>query len=105
MGPTARKGSEDAYSDANLVFHSAIYAGAHNDLLAETALGLRRRLAPFRRAQFRAPGRPIASHDEHGVVVAAILRGDAPGAHAAMIRHVSLVEIAYERLSNSIRPR
>ena len=105
MGAMARGNEEAEYSDANIAFHSAIYAGAHNHLLADTALGLRRRLAPFRRAQFRTPGRLVSSHDEHGVVVAAILRGDAGAAHAGMLRHVSLVEIAFEHLSRGVAKR
>lgn len=99
MAEVARSGAAEDYAQANIGFHSAIYAGAHNELLADAALGLRRRTAPFRRAQFRAPDRLLSSHAEHGVVLTAILRGDATEAHAAMIRHVNLVEIAYERLS------
>ena len=102
MDGLARRKDESAYSDANVAFHSAVYAGAHNELLADTALGLRRRLAPFRRAQFRAPGRLTASHGEHGVVVEAIVRGDAGAAHGAMLRHVSLVEIAFEHLGKGV---
>ena len=48
----AKAGNRDAYSDANVAFHLAIYAGAHNEPLAEFTRGLRRRVAPFRRAQF-----------------------------------------------------
>ena len=36
----------------------------------------RSRLAPFRRAQFRLPGRLAKSWDEHDAIVTAILRGD-----------------------------
>lgn len=92
----ARAGDPDAYSDANIAFHLAIYAGAHNEPLAEFARSLRRRLAPFRRAQFRVEGRLMRSNQEHDTVVRAILSGDAAGAHAAMLHHVSLVEDAFE---------
>lgn len=98
MGALARRSDHDAYLDANQLFHTAIYRGSHNPVLEEFATSLRRRLAPFRRAQFRAPGRLKKSHDEHAVVVAAILKGDATAAHAAMIHHVSLVEIAFDEL-------
>jgi DNA-binding GntR family transcriptional regulator len=94
----ADAGDTDAYSDANVAFHSAIYAGAHNAPLADYAMGLRRRVGPFRRAQFRMEGRLRRSNEEHGAVVRAILAGDAAGAHAAMLHHVSLVEDAYEAL-------
>jgi DNA-binding GntR family transcriptional regulator len=92
----ARAGDPQAYSDANVAFHSAIYAGSHNAPLAEYALNLRRRVGPFRRAQFQVEGRLLRSNQEHDAVVRAILSGDAVGAHAAMLHHVSLVEDAFE---------
>jgi DNA-binding GntR family transcriptional regulator len=95
----AEAGDPDAYADANVAFHSAIYTGAHNAPLADYAMSLRRRVGPFRRAQFRMQGRLRRSNEEHGDVVRAILVGDAPGAHAAMLHHVSLVEDAYEAFS------
>jgi len=101
MTALAVAGHTEAYSDANGALHSAIYAGAHNAPLAEFALGLRRRVGPFRRAQFRVGGRLMRSNQEHDAVVRAILVGDAPGAHKAMLHHVSLVEIAFETLSRS----
>src|ERR1700684_2934213 len=55
----------DAYTAANVIFHTQIYSGAHNAILTEFASGLRRRLAPFRRAQFRTAGRTSRSHAEH----------------------------------------
>jgi DNA-binding GntR family transcriptional regulator len=96
MMALADSGDPDVYSDANVAFHSAIYTGAHNAPLADYAMSLRRRVAPFRRAQFRMEGRLKRSNEEHGAVVRAILAGDAAGAHAAMLHHVSLVEDAYE---------
>jgi DNA-binding GntR family transcriptional regulator len=96
MTELAAGGNQDAYSNANVAFHSTIYAGAHNASLAEFAMGLRRRVGPFRRAQFRMEGRLTRSNQEHDAVVRAILAGDAPAAHAAMLHHVSLVEDAFE---------
>jgi DNA-binding GntR family transcriptional regulator len=92
---------EAAYAQANVAFHSRIYKGTHNSVLEEVATGLRRRLSPFRRAQFRARGRLPLSHAEHGLVLDAILRGDADQAHQSMLRHVNLVEDAFEQLSAS----
>ena len=71
------------------------------DQVEAEATALRRRLSPFRRAQFRARGRLALSHMEHTAVVEAILRGDADRAHQAMLRHVNLVEDAFEQLSAS----
>jgi len=96
MMALAKAGETAAYSDANVAFHSAIYAGSHNAPLAEYALNLRRRVGPFRRAQFQVEGRLLRSNQEHDAVVRAILSGDAAGAHAAMLHHVSLVEDAFE---------
>jgi DNA-binding GntR family transcriptional regulator len=99
MMALAAAGDPDAYSDANNAFHSAIYAGAHNAPLAEFTVGLRRRVGPFRRAQFRMEGRLLRSSQEHDAVVRAILSGDAAAAHASMLHHVSLVEDAFEAFS------
>jgi DNA-binding GntR family transcriptional regulator len=101
----AEAGDPDAYSDANVAFHSTIYAGVHNTPLADYAMGLRRRVGPFRRAQFRIEGRLTRSNQEHGAVVRAILAGDAGLAHAAMLHHVSLVEDAYETFSTNLSSR
>jgi DNA-binding GntR family transcriptional regulator len=92
----ANAGETEAYSDANVAFHGAIYAGSHNAPLADYAMSLRRRVGPFRRAQFQVEGRLVRSNQEHDAVVRAILSGDAAGAHAAMLHHVSLVEDAFE---------
>lgn len=105
MGDLVRAGDPDAYADANQTFHLTIYAGAHNSVVSDFTAGLRRRVAPFRRAQFRTLGRLPLSHAEHGVVVQAILAGDAPGAHAAMLRHVSLVEDAFEAFTHTTRQK
>ena len=96
MTALAGSGDPDAYSNANVAFHSAIYDGAHNAPIAEFTLGLRRRVGPFRRAQFLVDGRLKKSNQEHDAVVRAILTGDAAGAHAAMLHHVGLVEDAFE---------
>ena len=89
---------------ANVTFHAQIYAGAHNAILSEFASGLRRRLAPFRRAQFRAAGRIARSHAEHGAVVKAILACDAAAAHAAMF-HDSVWSKTRSGASASVRGR
>jgi DNA-binding GntR family transcriptional regulator len=96
MTALAASGDPAAYSDANVAFHSAIYAGTHNAPIAEYTRNLRRRVGPFRRAQFLVDGRLTRSNQEHDAVVRAILAGDAPGAHAAMLHHVSLVEDAFD---------
>lgn len=96
MGRLAEAGDRDGYTNANQDFHSLLYAGAHNSVVEEIAVSLRRRLTPFRRAQFRAPGRLNRSHAEHGAVVRAVLARDAAAANAAMLIHMSIVEDAFE---------
>ena len=96
MTALALQGELDAYSDANVGFHLAIYAGAHNEPIADVTRGLRRRVGPFRRAQFQVKGRLTRSNQEHDAVVRAILAGDPAAAHAAMLHHVGLVEDAFE---------
>jgi len=95
----------EAYAAANIDFHTQIYFGARNSILAEFALGLRRRLGPFRRAQFRTEGRTSRSHAEHAAVLKAILACDAVAAHAAMFQHMSLVEDSFGRLEGLARAK
>lgn len=104
MATLARGDDPDAYADANQAFHLAIYAGSHNAVLNDFTANLRSRLAPFRRAQFRTMGRLPRSWEEHQTVVEAILAGDAPTAHAAMLRHVDLVEDAFDEFNSAARP-
>jgi DNA-binding GntR family transcriptional regulator len=99
MGGFVESDDGGAYAEANVAFHGAIYAGSHNAMIREIAVGLRRRLLPYRRAQFRAPGRLPRSYAEHDAVVRAIVTGDAAGAHGAMLDHVSLVEDAFEQVA------
>jgi DNA-binding GntR family transcriptional regulator len=93
---------KDGFAAANRTFHLDIYQGAHNSVLADFATGLRRRLTPFRRAQFRAKGRLAHSHEEHAKIVEAILAGDDAAAHAAMFHHMSLIEESFERLAATV---
>ncbi|MFK8251170.1 GntR family transcriptional regulator [Ancylobacter terrae] len=102
MGDVMRQGDFIRYRDLNEQFHAAIYAASHNPYLVELAAGTRRRLSPFRRAQFRALGRLALSHAEHDRVVTAILRGDREGAAAAMRSHIAIVHDAYEQYAQSV---
>ncbi len=102
LGAIVRRGDPQRYHELNERFHGAIYDGSHNDYLAELAHATRRRLSPFRRAQFRTLGRLSLSHAEHERVVTAILRGDRPGAAEAMRAHIFTVEVAYERYAGTL---
>ena len=98
MGELARDGNAADFAKANYAFHTMIYSGSHNQVLAEMTSALRRRLSPFRHIQFNLEGRPPRSHAEHDAVVRAIVSGDPAGAHAAMLQHVMLVEASFEEL-------
>ncbi|MFC5067401.1 GntR family transcriptional regulator [Flaviflagellibacter deserti] len=90
-GAMAQSGQLDGYMELNFAFHEAIYRGSQNSYLAELTLGVRQRLAPFRRAQFLGFDRLKLSVIEHGRVVEAIERGDGPGAAEEMRRHLRIV--------------
>lgn len=89
-----RAGAREAYALHNTEFHSALYAGSHNSYLEELLVATRKRLNPFRRAQFNLLGRLASSHNEHDAVVQAILRGDGEAAALAMRGHVLTVSAA-----------
>jgi DNA-binding GntR family transcriptional regulator len=95
-------GDPQRYHEVNESFHAAIYAGAHNEYLAEMTVATRTRVQPFRRAQFRLLGRLAKSHVEHEQVVPAILRGDRAGAAAAMRAHIITVGEEYEAYAQSV---
>ena len=81
----------------NEQFHGAIYAGSHNEYLAEVTFATRRRLSPFSHLQFHAAGRLTLASGEHARVVDAILRGDRDAAAAEMRAHIVSVEMTFER--------
>jgi DNA-binding GntR family transcriptional regulator len=99
MAAMVREGDLNGYSAANIHFHVAVYSGAHNSYLAELASTTRRRLAPFRRAQFEGRDRLTRSHYEHGLVVQAIQRGDGERAAQAMRDHIRLSAQAWEMVA------
>lgn len=85
---------QDAYEELNRQFHTTIYRGTHNDLLVDIAFEARRRVAPYRRAQFNVAGRVGLSWDEHDAVVDAIIDGQGEAAYRAMRRHILTVKEA-----------
>jgi DNA-binding GntR family transcriptional regulator len=89
-----RLGAEADYEAYNTDFHSMLYRGAHSKHIEELTLATRARLAPFRRAQFRLPGRLSKSWSEHDSIVRAVLRGDGAAAGTAAREHVSIVSEA-----------
>jgi DNA-binding GntR family transcriptional regulator len=92
-------GNREAYVEFNNRFHEAIYRGAHNSFLVELAITVRKRCAPFRRAQFETLGRLAKSHAEHGTVVTAVQRGDAQLAATEMRAHIVVVRNAVDEVA------
>jgi DNA-binding GntR family transcriptional regulator len=95
-------GDPQRYHEVNEAFHAVIYAGAHNEHLAELTLATRLRVSPYRRAQFRNLGRLAKSHIEHDRVVMAVLRGDRDGAAAAMRAHIMTVSEQYWEYAKAV---
>ena len=95
-------GDPQRYHELNEAFHAVVYAGAHNAYLADLTFATRRRVQPFRRAQFRNLGRLAKSHMEHDQVVVAILRGAQRGASDAMRQHIMTVREEYEAYAGSL---
>src|SRR5580700_2899652 len=95
-------GNPDRFHEVNERFHNAIYAGSQNGYIAEITLATRVRVQPFRRAQFRNLGRLAKSHQEHDLVVTAVMRGDRDGAMRAMRDHIITVRVEYEMYALSL---
>lgn len=84
----AESGDPDAYYYENERFHRAIYKASGNAFLADQALILHKRLAPFRRLQLRVRNRLHLSQREHEAIVAAIVAGESDHAADALRAHV-----------------
>jgi DNA-binding GntR family transcriptional regulator len=80
----------DEYYYRNEVFHHTIFAGSHNNFLAEQARALSRRLRPYRRLQLRVRDRMKHSFSEHDAVVKAIIDGDGQKAADLLRSHVAV---------------
>ncbi|MEO7400012.1 MAG: GntR family transcriptional regulator [Polaromonas sp.] len=91
----------DRYDSYNSELHSLILQGAHNPVLLETTTGLRHRVTPYRRTQFRQLERAGESYAEHCGIVEAILAHDALSAYREMRNHVSFAHRAATRLTPS----
>ncbi len=93
--PMVRAGDVDGYDRINLAFHAAIYDATHNSQMRDHAAALRKRLSPFRRAQFRGARRLSASHAEHGEILKSIFLGDGDAAGKLMRAHMLTAGTVY----------
>lgn len=78
------------YAKNNADFHNALYLGAHNPFLMEQILYIRRRTQAYRQNPFQAPWRISKSRNEHGRIVDAVIRCDAPAAYECATEHISV---------------
>ncbi len=80
--------SVEEYSEANAVFHEAIYIGCRNPVLTAEIKRMRLRAAPYLRHSFVRQGRLRSSHAEHQTILAAIRDCDERAAELAMRQHL-----------------
>ncbi len=90
-------GDVDGYDAINQQFHAAIYASTHSNFLLELANGLRQRVAPFRRAQFRGVQRLAISFAEHGEILKSIFAKDSETAAKQMRAHMLVAGAVYTK--------
>lgn len=99
-GHAAMKAQDmDRYDAYNSELHALILHGACNPVLLEAATGLRHRVTPYRRTQFRQIERAGESYAEHCGIIEAILARDALSAYREMRNHVSFAHRAATRLT------
>ena len=94
-----RAGDGDLYDRLNQQLHLVIIHGCGNPVLIDMTLGLRHRLSPFRRSQFRQVERMSASFEEHAVIIEALLAHDVSAAQRQMRSHLLSARIATARMS------
>ena len=90
MGEYVAKGDNEGYHSMNIPFHQIIDTGSHNSFLANQAMTLHKRLAPFRAFHLHQTGRLEASYKEHTQIVDAVVGGQEADAAALLSSHVSL---------------
>lgn len=86
----SQSGSLGEYSHANLLFHEAIHAASHNELLAQQVGPLRRLIQRYNvnNHQLQTPSQIERSMQEHRQIAQAITAGDETLAHRLMLEHV-----------------
>jgi DNA-binding GntR family transcriptional regulator len=99
----AERDDIDGYHRLNVAFHDTIYRASHNGFLAEVTVGVRNRVAPFRKVQFQSNGRLAQSLVEHQRIIEAIFRGDADGAARLMREHLQFVRESVDRATEALR--
>lgn len=91
------------YYEANAAFHELIYSLGGNEFLADVTRGVRKRLQPFRRAQFSSAGRIHRSIEEHAAIVEAILARDGVAAAQLARDHIHVVRNSVGSVAPALR--
>jgi DNA-binding GntR family transcriptional regulator len=96
-----QSGDFNRYDTNNLALHSMIIRCSYNEVLIDLTVGLRHRVAPFRRTQFRNIERMGESFEEHTVLVEALLAHDAVTAYRQMRVHLQAARSATSRIASA----
>ncbi|WP_236702216.1 GntR family transcriptional regulator [Cupriavidus basilensis] len=75
------------FAEANATFHDLIYAGSHNEYLAQQIHSIRRLMQRYRPKIFLTPAQRQKALQDHRKLADAILHGDEVAAHDAMLQH------------------
>lgn len=95
----------EAYTAANVAFHLAVAAAAHNPVLLQMLKALRRLLREAQEIGVQLPHLRRSSAEAHRAVLDAIVRRDPAGARAAMLDHLADVERELEHVAKRVRGR
>jgi GntR family transcriptional repressor for pyruvate dehydrogenase complex len=80
----------EGYVDADLRFHDLLLDASPNPLFPRLMAGFRKYMTLSRRLSFSGPEAVLETVRAHEAVIAAIERGDADGARAAMLDHLTV---------------
>lgn len=84
---------------ADTAFHSAVAAASHNEAVTRLGVMLVDLLAPLRDESLQTPQRSARSLRSHRSILAAIRKGDAEAARAAMTHHTQSVSLGLSKES------
>ncbi len=88
---TLEASDPDEFYRVNIEFHDQLYEFAHTKFLADQAIRLRRRLAPYRMRVTYQPGRMRDTIDEHQAILLAIDQSNGQSAKEAASAHLKLL--------------
>ena len=96
-----RAGDFELYDRLNQDFHGVIIQSCGNPPLIQMTLGLRHRVSPFRRSQFRHVERMSESFEEHALIIEALLTHDANSAQRETRSHLLSARSAAARMART----